>query len=88
MDTTFSTITNFFGDGIFGHVIRFIFDRFLGGFFTNNINFSNIVDLKNCQFKDLNLDPDKINRKFFNNSVFRLFSGKIGCFGIKFPAFN
>lgn len=88
MDSTFSMITNFVADGVFGHVFRFIFDRIFGSYFTNNINFSKIADLKNCHFKDLIADPEKVNRKFFSNSPVRLYSAKIGSFGIKFPDFT
>lgn len=86
MDSNFSSITNYFADGIFGHVMRFLFDRIFGNFFTNNINFNNVVDLKNCHFKDLNFDLVKLNRKYFHNTPFRLFHGCIGNFAIKFPS--
>jgi hypothetical protein len=88
MESTFSTIRNFFTDGIFGNLVRVIFDRFFGGLFTTNINFSNIVDVKNLHFKDLQLDVNKINNKMFKNSAFKLFSGSLGSFSLKFPSFN
>ncbi len=88
MEGTFGKIRNFFQDGIFGNIIRFLFDRFFGGIFTNNINFSNIINLKNCHFKDLTIDADKINKKAFKNGPFKLFSGKIGSISIKFPSLN
>ena len=88
MEGTFSMIRNFFSDGIFGNVIRFLFDRFFGGIFTNNINFSNIINLKNCHFKDLTIDADKINQKLFKNGPFKLFSGRVSSISIKFPSFN
>jgi len=88
MEGTFSKIRNFFSDGIFGNIIRFLFDRFFGGIFTNNINFSNIINLKNCHFQNLTIDADKINKKAFKNGPFKLFSGKIGSISIKFPSLN
>jgi len=88
MEGTFGKIRNFFADGIFGNIVRFLFDKLFKGIFTNNINFSNIVNLKNCHFKDLNLDANKINEKAFKNSPFKLFSGKIGSVSIKFPSLN
>lgn len=88
MDSPFSVISNFFTDGIFGNLIRFLFDRIFGSHFTTNINISSIINLKNGSFKDLQLDPVKVNKKHFKNSPLKLFSGSIGSLSIKFPQFN
>jgi uncharacterized protein YjbI with pentapeptide repeats len=85
MESTFSTFTNFFTDGIFGNVVRFVFERIFGGFFRTNVNLSNIK-LANVNFTDLELDPAKINAKYLKNAPFKLFQGYLGSLSIKIPS--
>lgn len=81
-------MTNFFTDGIFGNLIRFLFDRIFGSLFTTDVNINNVVNLKNGFFKDLELDPNKVNKKLLKTSPLKLFAGRVGALTIKFPSFH
>jgi hypothetical protein len=88
MESTFSTITNFFSDGIFGNLIRFLFDIIFGSLFTTNINITNVANLKNGLFSNLALDPAKVNKKLLKSSPIKLVQGSVGSLNIKFPTFD
>lgn len=77
-------LANMFKDQVFGKLLRFVFDRLFGSFFQNDVNFNN-VDLRNCHFRDLTFNADKINDKFFKQTPFRFFNGSIKNFQIRLP---